>query len=93
MIEPTDEMVAAFDSGYRTKDPHAVRPIPSVRAGLAAVLAIVERDWNMQPNPNAPLPLAVGRIQAYCGRVERPHTGHVWTTQTGRWCPGDEARP
>jgi hypothetical protein len=38
----------------------------------------------------APLSLAVGRIQSYCGRVDRPHAGHVWTTDPGRWCPGDE---
>lgn len=37
-----------------------------------------------------PLPLAVGRVPSYCGRVERPHAGHVWATQPGHWCPGDE---
>jgi hypothetical protein len=37
-----------------------------------------------------PLPLSVGRIPAYCGRVERPHAGHVWNTSVERWCPGDE---
>lgn len=101
MIEPTDEMMQAFDAGYTTQDPNAIRPIPSVRAGLAAVLAIVERDRCMErrghvfhplAKRNQPLPLSVGRIQSYCGRVERPHAGHVWTTEPGRWCPGDEAR-
>lgn len=46
----------------------------------------------LEPDGSGPLPLSTGRIQAYCGRVERPHTGHVWTTETGRWCPGDETR-
>ena len=35
---------------------------------------------------------SVGRIQSYCGRTERPHDGHVWTSEPRRWCTGDEAR-
>lgn len=54
----------------------------AIRAGLEAVDRL---DADPQP-----LPLSVGRIQAYCGRVERPHGGHVWNTSVDRWCPGDE---
>lgn len=70
-------------------------------ARLAAVLAHLARDrcmerrghvWSPSAKRDEPLPLSVGRIQSYCGRVERPHAGHVWTTETGRWCPGDEVR-
>lgn len=51
MIEVTDEMLAAFAEQQREPIPVRERP-ERLRAGLAAVLAIVERDWNMQPNPN-----------------------------------------
>ncbi len=48
MIEPTDEMVYAFagEPEITGTDAHAIS------VGLAAVLAIVERDWNMQPRPD-----------------------------------------
>lgn len=94
MIEPTDEMVAAFEREGTDGDGNIV----DTRAGLAAAM----RDRCMEARGHArhplakrdePLPLSVGRIQSYCGRVERPHAGHVWITSPGRWCAGDEVRP
>jgi hypothetical protein len=65
VIEPTDEMVEAYG--------RAVWPTPRSksdaettrarrRAGLAAVLAIVERDRCMQPRGHADQPLAAPPI-------------------------------
>jgi hypothetical protein len=56
VIEPTDEMVTAYVEAWRDrlfKEPQD-QDRPAVRAGLAAVLAIVERDRSVQSNPNAP---------------------------------------
>lgn len=77
MIEPTDEMIAAFEAqgtgGYGD--------ITDTRAGLAAVFAIVERDHAIgpamcdQPHPTEP--------GAYCelvrGHAERSGRGHSAT--------------
>lgn len=101
MIEPTDEMVMALwrllpSEVQEGREPDDIRP------WAEAVLAIVERDRCLKPRGHVfhplakrdePLPLAVGRIQAYCGRAQRPHPGHVWITEPGRWCPGVEERP
>lgn len=108
MIEPTDEMRAAFRAAIDARAALAVdrgEPFGGhviLDAGLTAVLAIVARErcmerrghvWHPLAKRDQPLPLSVGRIQSYCGRVERPHAGHVWVTEPGRWCPGDEVRP
>lgn len=108
MIEPTDEMRRDFRAAMERRSREAVaagEPFGGdaiLNAGLAAVLALVERErcmelrghvWHPLGERNQPLPLSVGRIQSYCGRVERPHAGHVWVTEPGRWCPGDEVRP
>jgi hypothetical protein len=50
VIEVTDEMVQLVYERINFVD-HGDE---GIREGLAAVLAIVERDWNMQPNPNRP---------------------------------------
>ena len=47
MIEPTDEMVQVYVTAWRErlfKEPQFEEDRPAVRAGLVAVLAIVERD-------------------------------------------------
>ena len=56
------------------------------------VYIIKVADWLLRPTGKLipPPPPSVDRIQAYCGRGERPHTGHVWVTSEGHWCPGDE---
>jgi hypothetical protein len=50
VIEPTDEMIDAYDDAARE---HPVGlgelRVPNVREGLAAVLAIVERDYRLAP--------------------------------------------
>jgi hypothetical protein len=52
VIEPTDEMLDAYDDAARE---HPVGlgelRVPNVREGLAAVLAIVERDYRIEPRP------------------------------------------
>ena len=56
VIEPTDEHIAAFDAAVDRELGYLHRPQAEVlRVGLAAVLAIVERDWNMQPRPEGSL--------------------------------------
>lgn len=54
MIEPTDEMVHAFMRGYADADDGSSDVIlnrTAERAGLAAVLALVERDYVMRFRP------------------------------------------
>jgi hypothetical protein len=52
VIKPTDEMKAAV--AKRMGVPDGAAPDPWMEPAIQDVLAIVERDWNMQPNPNAP---------------------------------------
>jgi hypothetical protein len=50
-IEVTDEMVQAYIAAWQDrlfKPPHMGEERPAVRAGLAAVLALVERDQSVQ---------------------------------------------
>ncbi len=47
VIEPTDEMVQAFGQGGLTEE--------GIREGLAAVLALVARDYALSPYCNAEL--------------------------------------
>lgn len=50
MIEPTDEMVTAFmRAAAETPVQVAGRELLNARAGLAAALAIVERDYDVSP--------------------------------------------
>lgn len=52
MIEVTNEMVRAFIQGYCAADddsPEVILGDKAERAGLAAVLAIAERDYQMTP--------------------------------------------
>jgi hypothetical protein len=54
VVEVTNEMVYAFAEAYSKADDGSSKTILgglAERAGIAAVLAIVERDWNMQPRP------------------------------------------
>jgi hypothetical protein len=46
VIEPTDEMVEAFG-----KAEHSLSWFDNTRAGLAAVLALVERDYRIELRP------------------------------------------
>jgi hypothetical protein len=84
VIEPTDEMIAAFErdgtGGWGD--------ITDTRAGLAAVLAIVERDYAIgpamcdEPHPTEDL--------AYCelprGHAEHSGRGHSATvTKAVEW--------
>lgn len=87
MIELTFEMLNAYSTAASQAQGVSIEASAS---GLRAVLNIVERDHLAKPADPPPLPLSVGRIQAYCGRAERPHGGHVWNTSVDRWCPGDE---
>jgi hypothetical protein len=58
VIEPTDEMLAAFLEAW-DRENRIVNDCPGEyfeagardRAGLAAVLAIVERDFRVEPRP------------------------------------------
>lgn len=65
MIEPTDEMVQAFRHAFNEEAAKMAATAPDfieggviTKAGLAAVLAIVERDWDvrkplcLQSNPH-----------------------------------------
>lgn len=56
-IEPTDEMERAYAAG--TGSPNWKLP-PGHRDGLAAVLAIVERDYRIEPKPPWERESAVG---------------------------------
>lgn len=49
MIEPTDEMVTAFMRAAHAEPVYiAGQEVPNVRAGLAAVLAVIEREYVVQ---------------------------------------------
>lgn len=68
VIEPTDEMIAAFDRAVDEQLGYLHRPQAEVlRVGLAAVLAVVERD---QPTAKA------GPGEDPCGKAhpDRPYT-------------------
>lgn len=53
MIDPTAEMViAAWDALPVSAQDAGLIDLDDMRVVLAAVLAIVERDWNMQPRPD-----------------------------------------
>ncbi len=60
MIEVTDEMKAAFRAAQGQRAAELVSEGAPLGAhdildrGLAAVLALVERDWNVQPRPKWP---------------------------------------
>lgn len=88
MIELTMEMERAMYKALAAEEPgehHA-----AVRAGLAAVLAIVERDWILQPNPAPRVPAQCseetwswahfnpGQLDAYWIRctLQGPHGEH-----------------
>lgn len=85
------------ENGFSVREPRGSGEVASTAEleHWAAVLRCAGY-WVTDPEPDkretGPLPLSVGRIPSYCGRVDKPHAGHVWTTQTGRWCPGDETR-
>jgi hypothetical protein len=50
VIEPTDDMISAFDEAVDRELGYLHRPQAEVlRVGLAAVLAIVERDYDVTP--------------------------------------------
>lgn len=68
MIEVTDEMVAAFRDATLCK----CHPEDELGTRLAAVLAIVERDWNMQPRPDG-----MAHLYACCDAAPtEPHRGY-----------------
>ena len=84
MIEPTDEMIAAFDRAVDEKLSYLHRPQAEVlRVGLAAVFALVERNYDVRQarcddlDPN---------YQGYCERL-RGHTGQheAEVTKVVRW--------
>lgn len=103
-----DLLRRAAESGFRLTAAGRqalVHPAPEGLAQIEQALAqgvtfdqLATEEWDGEPlfasseekPAPQPLPLAIGRVQSYCGRLERPHAGHVWTTQPGRWCPGDE---
>lgn len=80
MIEVTSEMREAFlDAG--TQRGYGGQ-LEDLDAGLAAVLALVVRDWNVQPNPAAParsrvepegLRDSLGTTCASCGHPRNFH--------------------
>jgi hypothetical protein len=81
MIEATTEMKDAVYAATSSVD------YDDARRAVEAVLAIVERDWNMQPNPNAGAP-APSRWR--CNTTERcfREDGH-----DGRHAFAGEAKP
>lgn len=89
MIELTDEMVAAFRDAWmrsmqedpRIDDPERIAD----RAGLAAVLALVERDYELTPIP--PPCGASGPDGLTCQRnpKHRGHHGHVNGSALVKW--------
>lgn len=91
----TGSPAAQWAVEYLTVDPDKMAPGGAIPAGSCVCTG---SGWPHVPSSarctppvgTQPLPLSIGRVQAYCGAVERPHAGHVWTTQPGRWCPGDE---
>lgn len=56
MIEPTEEMVEAFTDGSWEKPVWMGADFPNVRDGLAAVLAVVERDYALVDRKSADRP-------------------------------------
>lgn len=76
MIEPTDEMVHAFMRGYAAADDGSSDVIlnwTAERAGLAAVLALVERDYDVRAARQSLPPCgAEGPDGFHCER--NPHT-------------------
>lgn len=83
------EAIAAADRGTPEATLENVRVLLPYLGGHAELVRRVLDGEDLRPDAR-PLSLAVGRIAAYCGRVERPHGGHVWNTSVDRWCPGDE---
>lgn len=91
MIEPSDEMVRAFmRAAADTPVQVAGRELLNARAGVAAVLAVVERDrclkprghvWHplREPGPFAPVP-----DRERCGECDCPK---AWHRSNG--CQGD----
>lgn len=72
MIEPTDEMIEAFNRGKSAGGMGTGTAGPG--PGIAAVLAIVERDYDLRPRPDA--------------RCARPGCGHT-AGQHRDSCVGD----
>lgn len=58
MIEPTDEMVRAFSDADFSECGNADWEDEHVRIGLAAVLAIVERDYDVRRRNDWPIDCA-----------------------------------
>jgi hypothetical protein len=73
VIDPTDEMIAAFRSVYEPNDDDSDDADDYyLNRRLAAVLAIVERDYDVRCGAVCPTELAAGGIR--CDR--KP--GHGW---------------
>lgn len=82
MIEPTDEMVEAFVASGVDESEFL---LADTRAGLAAVLALVERDYELTPIPP---PCGVsGPDGLTCQRnpKHRGHHGHVNDSALVKW--------
>jgi hypothetical protein len=77
VIEPTEEMIVAFRSAHADA---VVAGEPPNRAGLAAVLAIVERDCYVKPRSEMP----------YKGRLIEHVEHHADAAVEGcTFCPAD----
>lgn len=85
MIQVTNEMRGAAYHAARTwaiQHRHSLPDDRLVNDVIATVLALVERDWNMQPNPNA---RQQKPVRWRCNRTSRciredGHTGpHAFT--------------
>jgi len=89
VIEPTDEMRAAYVAAY---DPWA-DPDEVMEARLAAVLAIVERDYRTEPRPPWEKPVNPDLPCPRCGQEDVD--GVRWVDMTDQCiadvCPARDA--
>jgi hypothetical protein len=84
VIEPTDEMVAAYAKAFNAARQTPRREGYAERDGLAAVLAIVERDYELLPYCNAELtPDIVCKLSQVIGH--RDHKGAAPNGSTVTW--------
>lgn len=78
MIEPTDEMVTAFSNADFSGCGNAVWEDEHIRIGLAAVLAIVERDYHLRTRAAAPRPRRISLVDHNADALRRARKRAGW---------------